>query len=103
MPTTAPRLARLVQTARAALARNRARAERLVAQLERWSADPTRRDHQMGQALAALKSPALYGALGHRSFEALLRRRGLGSASRAARLIRIAEKLPAAQARSLGW
>src|SRR6188472_3693529 len=102
MTTTAPRLARLVKQARTALAARRQRARRLLARLERLNDAPARRFHELGQLLLALKTDALYRALGHTSFAALLRRHGLGTPARAAKLIRIAQELPAARARALG-
>lgn len=92
----------IVETRRAALARNRQRLGELLAMIRRKMTEVTEGFYDLGEALGEILEHKLYGAAGHASFGALLAAEGLMSARQASKLITVARKLPREQALTLG-
>jgi hypothetical protein len=100
-----PRLAKLTKVRAAAsakLARDRARAEALLALVARRKQRIVEDFYDIGEALRELLRKELYRALGHRSFEEMLRARGVMSAEQARKLVAVVEHVPREQALTLG-
>ncbi|RLB45932.1 MAG: hypothetical protein DRJ42_28850 [Deltaproteobacteria bacterium] len=93
----------LSRTLRPIVAKNKARAERLIAELEEFRARMPEDFYRHGLALAELSRPALYAAAGHKNFRELLRARRLVGASTAYKLIAVVHNYPRAQAEGLGF
>lgn len=84
-------------------AADRKRAEALLAEIRDREARVVRNFYEMGVALKKLKASALHRALGHASFDVMLRERKLMSRTKAYKLIQVAEAYPRAQAVALGF
>jgi hypothetical protein len=83
-------------------ARDGARANELLALIARRKARIVEDFYDIGEALKELFHRELFRALGHRSFEAMLKAHEVMSATQARKLIHLVEQLPRVQALSLG-
>ena len=95
-------LAAIAAEARTAKARKAARAEELLALIERRKAQIADAFYDVGEALKELLRGKLYLALGHASFEDLLEKRRVLGYTRAKDLIRIVDRTPRHIALELG-
>ena len=84
-------------------AKEKKRAQLLLADIRDRDKRVVRNFYQMGRALVALRTPALYRALGYSSFEALLRGEKLMSRAQAYKLMNVVEAYTPAQAVALGF
>ena len=92
----------LTARARKEAERNRRRAEKLVAQIERAKHRIAESFYEIGTALVSLSEPRHYGALGYRSFTALLADRRFLSKATALSLMAVARSFRRSQALALG-
>ena len=84
-------------------AKEKQRARALLADIRDRDKRVVRNFYQMGRALLSLRTPALYGALGYSSFDALLRGEKLMSRAQAYKLMNVVEAYTPAQAVALGF
>jgi hypothetical protein len=92
----------LVKKGDAALASKTRRAEALIALIARRKARIVEDFFDIGEALREILRKELYRALGHKSFDELLKARGLMGAEQARKLIAIVDRIPRDQAIGLG-
>jgi hypothetical protein len=78
------------------------RASELLALIARRKARIVEDFYDIGEALRELFHKELYRALGHRSFEAMLKAHDVMSATQARKLITLVERIPRAEALALG-
>lgn len=83
-------------------AADEARAEALLALIERRKARIAEDFYDLGEALRELQQKKLYLALGHRSFADMLNARGIMSLSQAKKLIEVAASMPRDKALAVG-
>ncbi len=92
----------LAHELRPTVAKNKKKAERLIAQIQKRQARIAEDFYQMGVALEALSRPALYQAAGHKSFKELLSARRLLKPTTAYKLIAVVDHYSKAQAQQIG-
>ncbi|MBK8251765.1 MAG: hypothetical protein IPK82_03750 [Polyangiaceae bacterium] len=78
------------------------RAEELIALIERRKATITESFYEIGKALKELQQKKLYASLGYKSFDAMLRARGVFGVTQAGKLIQIVSTVPVKTALQLG-
>ena len=84
-------------------AKEKKRAQQLLADIRDREKRVVRNFYQMGRALSELRTPTLYGALGYPSSDALLRGEKLMSRSQAYKLMDVVDAYAPAQAVALGF
>jgi hypothetical protein len=101
-PSRLAKLTELRDIANAKRSRDRARAEALLALIARRKQRIVEDFYEIGEALRELLRKELFRAVGYRSFEQMLRDRGVMSKEQARKLIAVVEHVPREQALTLG-